>query len=94
MEHVKSIAVTGAHGAGMMKNGKVFYTTNLPGAGSNGLFAIDTRRNRIIGSSDTPYAVPHNIAIQSSANKLYVTHSGATSDKVTVYAISGICNNL
>ena len=88
MSHVKTISVPGAHGAGMSGNGKVFYTTNLPGGGTDGLFAIDTRRNRVIGSSDTPFAVPHNIALTPSAKKLYVTHSGATSDKVSVYRIS------
>ena len=88
MRHVKTISVPGAHGAGMSGNGKVFYTTNLPGGGTDGLFAIDTRRNRVIGSSDTPFAVPHNIALTPSAKKLYVTHSGGSSDKVSVYRIS------
>lgn len=81
------IAVPGAHGAGMSPNGKVFYTTNLPGGGTDGLFAIDTRSNTIIGSVDTPYAVPHNIVVTKN-KKLFLTHSGATSDKVKIYAVS------
>jgi len=88
MNQVKTIAVPGAHGAGMITNGKVFYTTNLPGGGTDGLFAIDTKQNEVIGSSDTPYPVPHNIALTPNSKKLYLTHSGATSDKVTVYRIS------
>ncbi|MFZ0389918.1 MAG: hypothetical protein WAN36_05620, partial [Calditrichia bacterium] len=88
MQQKKSINVPGAHGAGMPNHGQVFYTTNLPGGGTDGLFAINTHRNRVIGSADTPYAVPHNIALIQSSRKLYLTHSGATSDKVTVYGVS------
>lgn len=88
MNLVKTISVPGAHGAGMITNGKVFYTTNLPGGGTDGLFAISTRGNEVIGSSDTPFAVPHNITTTPNAKKLYLTHSGGASDKVTVYQIS------
>ena len=88
MNVVETISVPGAHGAAMITNGKVFYTTNLPGGGTDGLFAISTRTNQIIGSGNTPYTVPHNIAVTPSSKKLYLTHSGGTSDKVTVYKIS------
>jgi YVTN family beta-propeller protein len=88
MNLVETISVTQAHGAGMITNGKVFYTTNISGGGTDGLFAINTKNNQVIGSGDTPYAVPHNIAFPTSAKKLYLTHSGGTSDKVTVYEIS------
>jgi YVTN family beta-propeller protein len=82
------ISASGAHGAGMPMNGRTFYTTNLPGGGPGGLIAIDTRSNSVIGTSDTPYPVPHNIAITKESRKLYLTHSGGSSDKVTVYSIS------
>jgi YVTN family beta-propeller protein len=86
LEEIERIEVPGAHGAGMSPNGKVFYTTNLPGGGTDGLFAINTRTNEIIGEpTDTPYPVPHNIALTRNGKKLYVTHSGATADKVTIY---------
>jgi len=87
LDLVDEIEAPGAHGAGMPLNGQVFYTTNLPGGGTDGLIAIDLRTNTILGTTDTPYAVPHNIALTPAADKLYVTHSGGTSDKVTVYEI-------
>ena len=71
----------------MPLSSQVFYTTNLPNGGTDGLMAIDLRTNTILGTTDTPYAVPHNIALTPAADKLYVTHSGGTSDKVTVYEI-------
>jgi YVTN family beta-propeller protein len=82
------VSAAGAHGAGMTNHGKTFYTTNLPGGGTAGLIALDTKSNAVIGTSDTPYPVPHNLAITKEAHKLYVTHSGGTSDKVTVYSMS------
>jgi DNA-binding beta-propeller fold protein YncE len=88
MSLVEIISVPGAHGAGMITAGKTFYTTNLPGGGTDGLFAINTKNNQVIGSSDTPYPVPHNIAFNNNSKKLYLTHSGGTSDKVTVYEVS------
>jgi YVTN family beta-propeller protein len=82
------IDVPGAHGAGMPRNGRTFYTTNLPGGGVAGLFAIDTKTNTVIGNAvDTPFPVPHNIALTLNGRKLYVTHSGATADKVSIYKI-------
>jgi DNA-binding beta-propeller fold protein YncE len=87
LELVAELAVPGAHGAGMTPNGKVFYTTNLPNGGVDGLFAIDTNTNTILGSADTPYGVPHNLVVTKN-DKLFVTHSGGASDKVTVYAVS------
>lgn len=84
---VDALAIPGAHGAGMPLQGQVFYTTNLSGGGTDGIFAIELRTNTILGSVDTPYAVPHNIALTPAGDKLYVTHSGGTSDKVTVYEI-------
>jgi DNA-binding beta-propeller fold protein YncE len=86
MAMVTSIAVPGAHGAGMSTNGRYFYATNLPGGGTNALYTIDTETNTVVGSAvDSPYPVPHNIALTSNGKTLFVTHSGGASDKVTVY---------
>lgn len=89
LNEITRIDVPGAHGAGMSPNGRVFYTTNLPNNGTDGLFAIDTRTNTVIGEGvDTPYAVPHNIALTSNGRRLFVTHSGAEANQVTIYSAS------
>lgn len=87
LQMVAELDVPGAHGAIMSPSGRVFYTTNLPGGGTNGIFAIDTRTNTVIGSADTPYPVPHNVVV-SNNQKLFLTHSGADADKVTIYDVS------
>jgi DNA-binding beta-propeller fold protein YncE len=90
MNVVKELSIPGAHGAAMSRNGLFFYTTNLPNGGVDGLYTIFTLLNTVIGDpTDTPYPVPHNIALTTSGRKLYVTHSGGTSDKVTVYETRG-----
>jgi DNA-binding beta-propeller fold protein YncE len=88
MDVVKEILVPGAHGAGMTPNGKTFYTTNLPGGGTDGLFAIDTHTNTVVGDAvDTPYPVPHNIVLDQTGRNLFLTHSGGEADKVTIYTV-------
>jgi len=90
MEQISEIAVPGAHGAGMTRNGRFFYTTNLPGGGAGALYTIDTMKNGIVGGPvDSPYPVPHNIALAPNGMRMFVTHSGGTADKVSVYAMKG-----
>ena len=43
--------------------------------------------NEVINTMDTPYAVPHNIALTPDARRLYITHSGGSSDKVSVFQV-------
>ena len=81
------IPASGAHGAAMARNGKRFYTTNLPGGGLGGLIEIDTKTNSVVAITNTPLPVPHNIALTPNGKKIYVTHSGATSDQVSVYEV-------
>jgi len=100
LERVTTIDVPGAHGAGMAFDGSVFYTTNLPGGGGDGLRTISTATNDVAGQPvDTPFAAPHNIALTPDrgvffpqprgGHKLYLTHSGATANQVTVYKLKG-----
>ena len=89
LAEVASIAVPGAHGAWMRADDEVFFTTNLPGGGTDGLFAIDTDANAVLSSTDTTprtlLPTPHNIAATPSGRRVFVTHSGATSDQVSIY---------
>ena len=89
----KALSVPGAHGAGMTRNGLFFYATNLPGGGTDALYTVSTLTNTVIGDPvDAPYLTPHNIALTGNGRKQYLTHSGSTSDKVTVYTIKSVFN--
>ena len=86
LEEITAVAVPAAHGAWTNKNGQTFYTTNIAGGGTDGIYAIDLKTNTVIGTTNTPFPTPHNLV--ASGSKLYVTHSGAAADKVSVYSIS------
>jgi hypothetical protein len=49
---------------------------------------IDARKGVVLGATDTPYPVPHNVATDSAGSKVYVTHSGATANQVSIYSAS------
>ena len=85
LDELEVLIVPGAHGAGMTRNGKIFYTTNLPDGGIDALFTIATKTDTVLDdAADAPVAVPHNIALTPNGKKIYVTHSGSNS-VVTVY---------
>ncbi|VEP13540.1 Type I secretion target GGXGXDXXX repeat protein domain protein [Hyella patelloides LEGE 07179] len=87
---VDTIEQPGAHGIEFTANGKYIYTTNLPGGGDNGLFAIDSVSNEIVGDLDgvdTPFAVPHNVWLTGDGEKLFLTHSGGESSQVSFYSL-------
>ena len=88
LAHVTDIAIPGAHGVGMSVNGNQLYVTNLPGGGTDGLFTVDTRDLALAGSPiDTPFPIPHNVAVSPNGRRVAVTHSGATADKLSIYLI-------
>ncbi len=90
LELLDTIEAPGAHGAAVSPNNRFFYTTNLPGGGADAILTIKTMNNSVVGSPvATPYPVPHNIALSSGGRMLFVTHSGPTADKVTIYKIHG-----
>jgi DNA-binding beta-propeller fold protein YncE len=97
LDEVDKIELPGAHGAGMSPDGDSFYTTNFTGGGTAGLWTIRTDTNTVVDEPlDTLFAVPHNIALSSDrdyhfrpgrSRKLYLTHSGATANQVTIYKL-------
>jgi YVTN family beta-propeller protein len=88
---VAMLPVAGAHGAAISGDGRRFYTTNLPGGGMGAIYTIDTSTNRQLRYPvDTPYPVPHNLLATPDGKLLFVTHSGGTADKVSVYALKGL----
>jgi YVTN family beta-propeller protein len=89
LAQVASIAVPGAHGVWIPRSGQILYTTNLPGGGADALYTVDLATNTIIGEPvDTTFPKPHNLVATKDVRKLYLTHSDASLDKVTVYTIS------
>lgn len=84
-----SLSVPAAHGLDISRNGQVVYTTNIAGGGVDALWALDTRTGEVVGEpADSPVPTPHNVVLTGNGRKVYVTHSGATADQVSVYEVS------
>ena len=92
LDIVDEITVPGAHGVVGTFDRETydfFYTTNLPGGGAGGLLTLDTQTNQLVGEAvDTPFPIPHNLFLSPDSSKLYITHSGATANQVSVYDIA------
>lgn len=88
LNHQDTLSIPAAHGLDITQNGRVVYTTNITGGGTDALWAINVNRGEVIGGPvDSPETVPHNIVLADRDRKLYLTHSGPNTT-VTVYAIS------
>jgi YVTN family beta-propeller protein len=87
---VDTIEQPGAHGIEFSANGEYIYSTNLPGGGDNGLFAINSVTNEVVGDLDgvdTPFPVPHNVWLTGDGERLFLTHSGDESSQVSFYSL-------
>lgn len=86
---ISTIDVPGAHGVWIPKSGDVLYVTNLPGGGVDGIYTVDLRTRTLLGTGvDSPNPTPHNVVANRNGTKLYVTHSGATANQLSIYTIS------
>ena len=81
------IAIPAAHGAATSHNAHWFFATNISGGGTNAVYAIDTRTRSIAAVASTAFPTPHNLALTPNGKMLYVTHSGATNDRVSVMEV-------
>ena len=87
---VGTIEQPGAHGIEFSQDGNFIYTTDLPGGAETGLFTIDSRTNQIVGDLDgvdTSSPIPHNVWLNGSGDRLFLTHSGAQATTVDVFSL-------
>ncbi|EDX82672.1 type I secretion target GGXGXDXXX repeat protein domain protein [Synechococcus sp. PCC 7335] len=87
LEQVGHIDQPNPHGVSAATNGRYLYTTNISDGGEQGIFVIDTVTNQIVGDVDTPFAVPHNLAVTNDGNSLFLTHSGADATAVSRFSL-------
>jgi YVTN family beta-propeller protein len=84
---ISNNAFEGAHGIYAAPNQSTIFVTNISGAK---LYSINAANSTLNGTAvNTLAATPHNIVVNDSGNKMFVTHSGATANKVTTYNVNG-----
>ncbi len=85
LSEVTTLSIPNAHGLGMSPDGNYLYVGNISDGGTNATYTVDLSSNTLVGAPvDAPFG-PHNYSVTSDIQKLYVTHSGAMSDQVSVY---------
>ncbi|MCB0640345.1 MAG: YncE family protein [Phaeodactylibacter sp.] len=75
----------GAHGLFMPNSGDYLYVADIAG---NRLGTFDIATEMALGMPlTTPFMTPHNLTINDAEDKLFVSHSGATADQLTIYEL-------
>lgn len=86
LELVATIAVPAAHGIYITNRGEVI-VTNITGGGTDAVWELNRRLTRVADVTDTGAPTPHNVTVTGNVGngrQVFVTHSGATADKVSV----------
>ena len=76
------IPFNSAHG--ITKSKKFVFVT---GIADNKVGVIKRNTNQVVFEIDTEYNTPHNLAVNKKGKKLFLSHSGATSNKVVFYKV-------
>ncbi len=74
----------GAHGIYGTHNQNNIFVTNLPGGQ---IYSIDAIKDEMIGTPAASDPIPHNLVVNKKTSRLFVTHSGATANTVSVFDI-------
>lgn len=80
-----SLNLAGAHGIFASRSGAHVFMTNISG---RQLYSLNTQTKALTQAPlDLNVNTPHNLVVNGNDKKLFVTHSGATANQVTVYNI-------
>lgn len=77
----------GAHGIYSSPYQNTLFVTNITGGKIYSINASNSEQNGT--ALNAAGATPHNIVINETGNKMFVTHSGASANTVSVYSLSG-----
>ncbi len=85
---ITQLEIPNAHGLGVNASGTYLYIGNISDGGTNATFTLDLATNELVGDPvDAPFSAPHNYAV-SGDDKLFVTHSGAANNQVSIYDLT------
>lgn len=90
LDEVETIGVPAAHGIYVTNRGEVI-VTNIAGGGADAVWELNRRLTRVEYVTDTAAPTPHNVTVSRNVGgnrQVFVTHSGADADQVSVIPIS------
>lgn len=81
-----TLDLPGTHGIFASPNQRKLFVANIGGAQ---LYTIKASNNTQIGNAvATSDVIPHNIAVNRRGDKIFVTHSGMTANKLSTYSVT------
>ncbi|MEX0273027.1 MAG: YncE family protein, partial [Flavobacteriaceae bacterium] len=85
LEVLVDTPMDGAHGIFADRKEENLYIT---GINVSKLYSVDAANSQLNGTPvETSIVIPHNVVLNRSASKLFVTHSGATANKVSIFDV-------
>jgi len=86
LDEISTLDLAGTHGVYSSPFQSKLYVANI---GGGELYTINALNNTQIGTAvATPEAIPHNITVNKYGDKMFVTHSGGTANKLSIYSVS------
>ena len=79
---INEASVPAAHGIFVTNRNEVL-VTNIAGGGTDGVWELKRPAQATVDVTDTAVATPHNLTVDNR-RQVFVTHSGATADQVSV----------
>ena len=62
---------------------------NISDGGNRAVWKFSADGKYTVGSGNTWFNTPHNLALNAWGNRLFVTHSGALNNRVSVMKVGG-----
>jgi hypothetical protein len=84
---VGSATVPSSHGIWVTRTGDVF-TSNIAGGGVDAVWLLDRQLGSVADIASTAFPTPHNIAVDVAERQRFLTHSGPTANRVTVFQLT------
>jgi len=81
------VQIPAAHGIWVTRSGRVL-VSNIAGGGIDAVTMIDRRLRHTIDAVSTDFATPHNLAVDRFERRLFITHSGAAADQVSIVVMN------
>ncbi len=80
-----TVAIPNSHGVFAANDEEYVYVANIA---DNQLYSIDPSNDATVGSpTASSDATPHNLVVNEGNNKLFVTHSGAMANTISIYGL-------
>ena len=85
LAEISSIGLAGAHGIFPNPSRNFIYVANITGTQ---IYTIETSTSSLVGTPASSLVnAPHSVLVNNDGNKMFITHSGPSSNIITTYSL-------